>query len=162
MLFIFLNLTNGSRINHPHPHHQAFDPEGPAPTPQPASPPARPSSSQWAAWGPPGVLWKDPPARQWEAPAGCVSAPLSAARTRRAPWGLGAPRLRIERAPFDHISRSQWTRRDSGPPPHTCGNEQWTENVGTAYVSLGSQLGSRDSASPLCLDLTDTKEIMVP
>ena len=47
-------------------------------------------------------------------------------------------------------------------PPHTCGNERRTENVGSAYVSLGSQLGSRDSASPLCPHLTDTKETMVP
>ena len=88
--------------------------------------------------------------------------PLSASRTRRGPWVLGAPRLRMERAPFKHVSRSQWTRRGSGPPPHTCGNERRTENMGSAYVSLGSQLGSRDSASPLCLDLTDTKETMVP
>ena len=63
----------------------------------------------------------------------------------------------MERAPSDHMSHSQSTRRDSGPPPHICGSERWTVNVGTARVSLGSQLGSRDSATPLCPDLTDMK-----
>ena len=85
----FLNLKNGSCINHPHPHHQAFDPEGPAPTPQPMSPPAQPSSSQWAAWGPPGLLWKDPPARPREAPAGYVSDPTLCFTHQTGPLGPG-------------------------------------------------------------------------
>lgn len=163
MLFIFLNLKNGSRINRgppPPPTTKLWILRALPPLPSPRLHQHSPPLHSGLLGGLPASSGKTHQLINGKHQQDTSQTPLSAAPTRRGPCGLGAPSLRMERSPFNHISHSQWIRRDSGPPPHPCGSEQRTVNVGTARVSLWSQLGSRDAASPLRPDLTNSKTVV--